>query len=395
MRLGDVIKVNPESVRKGYPYSEIEYIDISSVGTGILESTKHMLLANAPSRAKRIVRNFDTLLATVRPNLRSFLFVSNPKPNTIVSTGFAVLRATDAIDPRFLYYSVTNQKFTDYLTANAKGAAYPAIDVATIERAEIFIPLLHVQQIIAGVLCIYDDLIKNNLRRISILEEMTRRIFEEWFVYFRFPGNKSTKMVKSEIGDIPEGWRNSRLEMQSEIVMGQSPKSEFYNEIGKGLPFHQGVTYFGSFFPNNQLYCSVGNRIAEAGDVLFSVRAPVGRINIAPCRLIVGRGLAAIRSKTGHQTFLHFQLRNKFSDEDLIGDGTIFNSVTKKDMHNIAVAQPPVNWVEKFEETVGPMWKMIKNLTNKNTNLRKQRDILLPKLISGEIDVSELSERSR
>ncbi|WP_419604490.1 restriction endonuclease subunit S, partial [Thiolapillus sp.] len=142
MRLGDVIQVNPESIRAGYPYEQIEYVDISSVGTGTMEGTKSISLDGAPSRAKRIVRNADTLLATVRPNLRSFLYVRQPSTNTIASTGFAVLRATDAIDPRFLYYTVTNQAFTDYLTANAKGAAYPAVDADTIKRAEIYLPPL-------------------------------------------------------------------------------------------------------------------------------------------------------------------------------------------------------------------------------------------------------------
>ncbi len=390
MRLGDVIQVNPESIRAGYPYEQIEYVDISSVGTGTMEGTKSISLDGAPSRAKRIVRNADTLLATVRPNLRSFLYVRQPSTNTIASTGFAVLRATDAIDPRFLYYTVTNQAFTDYLTANAKGAAYPAVDADTIKRAEIYLPPLSVQQKIAAILSAYDDLIENNLRRIKILEEMAQNLYREWFVKFRFPGHAKVHMVDSPLGKIPEGWDVRRLSDVCNLVMGQSPKSEFYNEEGKSLPFHQGVTDFGNRFPKTRLYCSVKSRLAAAGDILFSVRAPVGRINIAPTEMVIGRGLSAIRHSAGFQWFAFHLLKEKFKEEDSMGGGTIFKAVTKVDMQGIEFLSADNETHQRFEEIVLPVESQVENLTIKNSNLRQTRDLLLPKLISGELDVSEL-----
>ena len=390
MRLGDVIQVNPESIRAGYPYEQIEYVDISSVGTGTMEGTKSISLDGAPSRAKRIVRNADTLLATVRPNLRSFLYVRQPSTNTIASTGFAVLRATDAIDPRFLYYTVTNQAFTDYLTANAKGAAYPAVDADTIKRAEIYLPPLSVQQKIAAILSAYDDLIENNLRRIKILEEIAQNLYREWFVKFRFPGHANVRMVDSPLGKIPEGWDVRRLSDVCNLVMGQSPKSEFYNEEGKSLPFHQGVTDFGNRFPKTRLYCSVKSRLAAAGDILFSVRAPVGRINIAPTEMVIGRGLSAIRHSAGFQWFAFHLLKEKFKEEDSMGGGTIFKAVTKVDMQGIEFLSADNETHQRFEEIVLPVESQVENLTIKNSNLRQTRDLLLPKLISGELDVSEL-----
>src|SRR3990167_7297599 len=102
--LNKFANINPEGITQGYPYQAIEYVDISSVGSGLLISQpEEMLLKDAPSRAKRIVRDKDIILATVRPNLRSFLFIKNPNNNTIVSTGFAVLRAKETADPRFIY----------------------------------------------------------------------------------------------------------------------------------------------------------------------------------------------------------------------------------------------------------------------------------------------------
>src|SRR3989338_8687733 len=119
--IDDVALINPDSIRKNYPHKNIEYIDIASVGTGNLMQTTSMPLSEASSRAKRLVNHGDTILSTVRPNRRSFLFIKKPKDNIVVSTGFAVLRAKSGTDPRYLYYVVTDQKFTDYLTLSAKG----------------------------------------------------------------------------------------------------------------------------------------------------------------------------------------------------------------------------------------------------------------------------------
>lgn len=172
--------------------------------------------------------------------------------------------------------------------------------------------------------------------------------------------------------------------------MGQSPKSEFYNETGEGMPFHQGVTDFGARFPKNRVYCTVKNRIAESGDILFSVRAPVGRINIAETRLVIGRGLAVIRNRSSNQWFTFHQLKERFKEEDSIGGGTIFKAVTKSDMEGIELLNPQTDHVNAFEAYCWPLEKEIENLTKRNQILHRTRNLLLPKLISGELDVSEL-----
>jgi type I restriction enzyme S subunit len=196
--------------------------------------------------------------------------------------------------------------------------------------------------------------------------------------------------VSSPLGQVPKGWEVKKLSETCEIVMGQSPKSEFYNETGEGLPFHQGVTDFGDRFPTDRVYCTVENRVAEKGDVLFSVRAPVGRINITTRKIVIGRGLSAIRSRTGNQVFLFHQLKARFQEEDTMGGGTIFKAVTKDEMQGIELIGPPAPLIEKFEEIAAPMSRQVENLTARNAKLRGTRDLLLPRLVSSEVDVSEL-----
>ena len=292
-------------------------------------------------------------------------------------------------DPFFIYYLLST--YANKIKNIAGGAAVPIVNKMSFESIELPVPPLPTQRKIAAVLSAYDDLIENNLRRIKILEQMAQNFYREWFVKFRFPGYEKVRFVDSSLGRVPEGWAVKALSEVCNLTMGQSPKSEFYNESGDGLPFHQGVTDFGSRFPTTRLYCTVKSRIAEVGDILFSVRAPVGRINIAPTQMAIGRGLSAIRHSNGYQHFAFYMLKNRFKEEDSMGGGTIFKSVTKADMQSIEFLSADDDLHVEFEKIVSPFENQIENLTKKNTLLRQTRDLLLPKLISGEIDVSELA----
>jgi len=292
-------------------------------------------------------------------------------------------------DQRFVAYFLRVLNLAD----RSGAAAVPGVNRNALHLLPVRKPPVRTQRKIAGILSAYDDLIENNTRRIKILEEMAQALYREWFVHFRFPGHEKVKMVASPIGPIPKGWELKRLDEVSQIVMGQSPKSEFYNERGEGLPFHQGVTNFGAHFPTHRVYCTAENRLAEEGDVLLSVRAPVGRINVANGRIVIGRGLCAVRSRLGHPCLLLFQLKDCFKEEDTMGGGTIFRAVTKDDVHKIELIQPEREFVGAFEGHCAPLMQQLANVTKKNNFLRRTRDLLLPKLISGEIDVSNFDTR--
>ena len=218
---------------------------------------------------------------------------------------------------------------------------------------------------------------------------MARAIYREWFVEFLSPGHDKIPRVASPLGDIPQGWEVKKLKDVCHLTMGQSPKSEFYNQIGEGQPFHQGVTDFGDRFPTDRLFCTVEGRVAEAGDILFSVRAPVGRMNIADKRIVLGRGLSAIRHNEGHQAFLWEQLRNRFSKDDMMGNGAIFAAVTKGDMQGIELVCPPSALVGAAAKYFEPINSQIGALTKEIHNLRCTRDLLLPRLLSGQVALAE------
>ena len=301
-------------------------------------------------------------------------------------------KSISKIHNKFLYYLLSSDAFIDSTVTASKGTKMPRGDKNAMRAYEFLLPPLPTQKRIAGVLSAYDELIENSQQRIKILELMASAIYREWFVHFRFPGYESIPHIPSALGDIPQGWEVKKLSDACRLTMGQSPNSEFYNETGEGVAFHQGVTDFGDRFPSDRLFCTADGRIAEVGDILFSVRAPVGRLNIADKKICLGRGLSAIRHNQNHQAFLWEQLRNRFTKDDLMGNGSIFASVTKDDMQGIQLVCPPDSLLRVATQNFEPLHTEIATVSQQIQNLRRTRDLLLPRLLSGRIDVFQRDE---
>ena len=282
-------------------------------------------------------------------------------------------------NPRFVYYALQRIDMSLFDT----GAANPTLNRNHIHGLPIFIPERGIQNRIATILSAYDDLIENNRRRIALLEVAARQLYKEWFVRFRFPGHEHVKVVKG----VPEGWHREPLGEIAEVVMGQSPQSQFYNTGGKGLPFHQGVTDYGFRFVAHRTYSTAITKLAEPNDILLSVRAPVGRINITLDRIVLGRGLSAVRSKTGNQSFLLYALKEHFYAEDIIGTGAIYAATNKKELGAQLLMVPTERIIGEFEDISAPIDRQIANLYKSIEHLTKARDLLLPKLMNGTLAV--------
>jgi type I restriction enzyme, S subunit len=281
--------------------------------------------------------------------------------------------------PKFVFYKLQ----TLNLEIFNGGVSVPTLNRNVLDDLEVSIPDHKVQKQIALILSAYDDLIENNRRRMGLLEDAARQLYREWFVRLRFPGHEHARIVDG----VPEGWKEKTLGELAEMVMGQSPESKYYNNTGEGLPFHQGVADFGDRFVSNRVHTTAQNRIANEGDILCSVRAPVGRINITIDKIIIGRGLSAIHSRFDNQSFLFYQLRNHFFKEDLIGTGAIFASVTRAELESQKLLIPSWKLIQSFEETSRPIDDQLRVLFIQNQKLRAARDLLLPRLMNGEIAV--------
>lgn len=287
----------------------------------------------------------------------------------------------DYLNPNYLYYWFLSPNGRFCVNSIAVGTAQKAVPIAGLMNLPIFLPPLPYQRRISSILSDYDSLIENYQRQISLLEESAKRIYKEWFVDFKFPG------VEMAENGLPKGWQKKKLGEICEITFGQSPESQYYNTEQLGLPFHQGVGTYGDRFPYTEVYTKKYNKVAEANSILFSVRAPVGRLNITTEKVAIGRGLAAINHYTNKQSFLYYLLKQSFFRENIIGNGAIFASVNKEELSRFEIIEPSDNAVSFFEEVVGDIDTQIKSLTSQIRLLRQNRDILLPRLMNGEIEI--------
>lgn len=297
------------------------------------------------------------------------------------------VKLKDDVCRRFVGILIESNNYKYYINTIAGGSAQPNANAQDLCSYPFYLPPTYVQQKIAAILSAYDDLIENNQRRIVLLEKMAEEIYREWFVRLRFPGHDKVKLVKG----VPQGWRPSCLGNVAKFTMGQSPSSEFYNEVGNGLPFHQGVGTYGERFPRTINYCSEDGRRAHKGDILFSVRAPVGRLNIADREMIIGRGLSAIRHKKEHNHYLYYLLKTAFVNEDIIGNGSIFNSVGKDELAKFPIFESEPSLVEKFDAIASKIDEQITAFIHATECLKTSRDALLPRLISGKLSVENLT----
>ncbi|MDD5584453.1 MAG: restriction endonuclease subunit S [Candidatus Omnitrophica bacterium] len=288
----------------------------------------------------------------------------------------------DIVLNNFLYYLL---KFNiQKLKQNTHGAVFDTITRQTFECIDVDVPPIKEQTAIAKILLYLDSKIELNNQMNKTLESTALAIFKRWFVDFKFPGHEKTKFVN----ELPVGWSEGTLIDVCDIVMGQSPPGETYNELDNGVVFYQGNRDFGFRFPTPRVYCTAPTRIAEEGDVLISVRAPVGALNITLEQCAIGRGVAALRMKQYSNGFLFYFLSTRQDLWDRFNsEGTVFGCLNKTEFHKIVLFIPTDVIMRQFDMVVKPIEATIRNNELETRALGSIRDSLLPRMMSGQIRV--------
>lgn len=271
-------------------------------------------------------------------------------------------------DAKFIYYFLKTLEWSKFTSASA----VPGINRNTVHKEIVSLPDVETQRRIASTLSMFDEKIKINTEINDNLQQQAMSLYAEMFL-----NSSDSNVTSGTLSDI------------AVITMGQSPSGSSYNEDGVGEVFYQGRAEFGFRFPKRRLFTTEPKRMAEAGDVLLSVRAPVGDLNIAYERCCIGRGLGAIHSKTGHSSFVLYTMFALRSQLDVFnGEGTVFGSINRDALNAIPIDIPPVTEIDQFEVVAHPIDELIRANYEENCRLEAIRDSLLPKLVSGEIDVS-------
>ena len=300
-------------------------------------------------------------------------------------------------DPLYLYYFLKNLHLDEKFSKSS--SVVPSLDRNIVHSLHVqFQEDINEQKNIAKILSAFDIKIALNRQINDNLEAMARQLYDYWFVQFDF-SDENGRPYKSSGGKmvwnekiklyIPESWANGLLSDIANITMGQSPDGASYNENGNGSIFYQGSTDFGTRFPSIRKYTTSPSRFAQKGDILMSVRAPVGAMNIANNDCCIGRGLASLSSKIGSTTHLYYILddfRLKFLA--INSAGTTFGAITKDELYSLPVIIPSEEVINHFENICKPIFDKQMAIGEEISSLTKQRDELLPLLMNGQATVN-------
>ena len=298
---------------------------------------------------------------------------------------------------KYLAFYLRGKLFRKAVTNNAFMTLRASFNEDIFSFLSLYLPEYKEQVKIGDMLYLMEQKIQLNKSICSELESMAKTLYDYWFVQFDFP-DENGRPYRASDGEmvwnpqlkreIPKGWESGKLSDIANITMGQSPAGESYNETGDGMVFYQGRTDFGMRFPTTRMYTTAPTRFAHKGDILLSVRAPVGDLNIAMEDCCIGRGLAALKSKVGSQMYVFYTLSGLKPIFDVMdGNGTTFGSITKDTLFGLNVVIPTNFQLQKFEKRVKPIEDQIQICEQENRELIKLRDWLLPMLMNGQAQV--------
>ena len=310
-------------------------------------------------------------------------------------------RKLRGIISEYLYYWLLSPLGKAELKKCTIGASQQAFTIVLIKNMDLQLPPVTVQKKVSAVLSSFDYLIKNNLRRIKILEEMAQALYREWFVHFRFPGHEGVRFVDSPLGKIPEGWEASTVKELFEIKGGGTPS--------KAVPEYWDGGTINWYVPSDLTACSTlfmegsGSEITDMGlrkssaqifppfSVMMTSRATLGVISINTTEACTNQGfITCIPNNCFPLYTLYHWLKENVDMFIGLGTGATFKEITKGVFKNIPIVVPQNDLVVEFEEIANSLGLKILNLQRRISILRCARDLLLPKLISGEVDVSEI-----
>ncbi|MXS86139.1 restriction endonuclease subunit S [Nitrosomonas sp. HPC101] len=441
--ISSLADINPEQVGRTYPHSTIAYLDIGNVASGSIGPPETMPIHNAPSRAKRLVRSADIIISTVRPGNRAYALMREIPDNLVVSTGFAVLRAKNSVNPRFLYHLVTSKPLIEYWASIAdEKSAYPSINPSDIAECFVPIPSLLEQNAIAHILGTLDEKIDLNRRINQTLEAMAQAIFKSWFVDFDPVKAKITAieqgqdplraamraisgktdaeldqmprehhdqlaataalfpdaMEESELGEIPKGWGFRQIAQFGEVVCGKTPAKSNPDYFGPGTPFIKIPDMHNNVYvtqPSEQLtvqgVASQPKKTIPPGSICVSCIATVGKVVLVHEPSQTNQQINSIIPKRPEYSFyLYFQMLEKQQEfVDLASGGSATLNMNTSTFSKIETLLPGDGIIKKFSESVASVFSEILANQKQADNLAALRDALLPKLLSGELSIPD------
>lgn len=315
-------------------------------------------------------------------------------PFYVIDTAFYLNLLSDEVDLNWAYYQLINFDINKI----DSGSAIPSTSREAFYQIPVLLPPLLIQRKIAAILSAYDDLIENNTRRIAILEEMAQALYREWFVHFRFPGHEKNGMVKSALGLIPEGWEVVRFTDIADVLSGGTPRTTTPEYWNGAIPFFTPKDVDASFYAieTEKSITELGlkacnSKLYPKNTVFITARGTVGKVVLSAVDMAMNQSCYALQGRDGFdQLSIFLMLTNCIDQLKQNAHGAVFDTIIVDTFRMLQVVKPPLALTNAFRSIASPIFETVLNLLNKNAILRKTRDLLLPKLISGEADVERL-----
>jgi type I restriction enzyme S subunit len=383
--LYDSLHKTPKYSDDGYPMVRITdikrgYLDLSST-----KKVDENIYKEFTNKYKPQIG--DILFSRVGASYGTSSYVNNYEAFCLGQNTVCISPNHYLIDSFYLFCCLNSFSVKQQIDAVVGGAAQPTISLKNINLLEIPYPNFPTQKKIAGILKAYDDLIENNTRRIEILEEMTRSLYREWFVNFRFPGHEQVKMVDSELGLIPEGWEVKKFgEVSLNFDSKRKPLSSIQRAEMKGEYPYYGASGIIDYV-EDYIFDGKYLLISEDGENLNSRKKPIAFL--AYKKFWVNNHAHIVQGKSPISTEFLYLLISGLNIAGYI-TGAAQPKFNQANLNRIPVVIPINNLLNLFNQIVENLLTQIEILGRKNANLRQSRDLLLPKLISGEIDVENL-----
>ena len=392
IRLGDVCLTNINTYSSRDQWDFVHYLDTGNITSNCIDSIQHIDIKTEklPSRAKRKVNYNNIIYSTVRPNQRHYGIIKEQPENFLVSTGFTVIEVdSDKVDADYLYFLLSSDSITESLSAIAEQStsAYPSIKPSDIENLEILLPTLSEQKQIACILKALDDKIALNQQINKNLEEQAQAIYKAWFMDFE-PFD----------GEMPSDWSFGTLEdLGNKIVCGKTPSTKRKEYYDGEIPFvtipdmHNQI-----FITETERYLS--NQGAESqptktlakNSVCVSCIGTAGLVSLISRDSQTNQQINSITPKDGISPYYVYHLMKSLSEtiRQLGASGSTIVNLNKSQFAKIEATIPSVEVMKSFDEALNPVFELILSNQQMNIRLSALRDTLLPRLISGEIDVS-------
>lgn len=406
-KLGELVDLNPGSDTKVSKLDLIKYLDTSNLTEGKIENLIELTptVDKVPSRAKRVVIENDILYSTVRPNQRHYGIIKDVVPFLVASTGFAHLRVnTKKAVPDYVYWLLTQDSIIDKLQsiAETSTSAYPSIRPSVITNLEFEFPPIEVQKQTVDILNSIAEKITTNYKIIEKIEELTKEIFRNWFIDFEFPNEQGRpyktsggKMVESELGMVPEGWKIDSLTNIANYKNGLAMQKYRPSESSKSLPVLKIKELNDGITSNNSDACSADIKEEVKvynGDVIFSWSGTLLVKLWTGGNAGLNQHLFKVTSTNYPKWFYYFWTRHHLKRfiEVAKDKATTMGHINKSHLQKSLVVVPSFNILKSMNGTFGSLIEMQIQIGMENNRLIDLRNSVLPKLLSGEIEVPVL-----